>query len=325
MSKIKVLDTGYDTFEYEQRLFQNHGYDFEIWPGEKGDIHGKILFASDAEGLLIRWTQIDAGFLDKMRSLKAIVRYGVGYENIDIGAASSAGVKVANVQGYGNHAVSDHALALMFACNRFLPEGRETIRQTFGAPPNKRILDFHESTLGIIGLGRIGGALSKKAVPLFRKVLACDPYIADDRFRDLQAEKVSLEQLMERCHFISIHCNLTNETTGLINEEILAKAGKQPILINTARGPVVDHTALLNALDKKQIYRAGIDVFDTELAAELPEALLNHPDIICTGHYAWYSLQSHRELQKRAADNLLALLQEKVIEDCLNPEAAGAV
>lgn len=319
MPKIKVLDTGYDSFEYEEDLFRSHGYEFELWPGEKGDVNGKTKFASDADGLLIRWTLIHDDFLRKMHKLKAIVRYGVGYENIDVEAASRAGVKVANVQGYGNHAVSDHALALMYACNRFLQEGKETIRQTFGAPPHKRILDFHECTLGIIGLGRIGGTLCQKAVHLFSKVIACDPYVPDKRFSELGAEKVSLELLMKQSDIISIHCNLTRETEGLLNDSIFALADKCPIVINTARGPVIDEVALLSALDKRQIFRAGIDVFDTELAAELPEKLLNHPDIICTGHYAWYSMQSHRELQKRAADNLLALLQGKMIEDCLNP------
>lgn len=319
MPVIKVLDTGYDSFEYEEQLFRSHGYEFEIWPGEKGDVAGKISFASDADGLLIRWTLINEEFLGKMKKLKAIVRYGVGYENINVEAVNRAGVKVAIVQGYGNHAVSDHALALMYACNRMILDGQKEIRTIFGAPPHKQILDFHECTLGIIGLGRIGGTLCRKAVHLFQKVIACDPYIPDERFTELGAEKVSLERLMQQSDFISIHCNLTSETEGLLNDEAFAVAEKCPIIINTARGPVIEQDALLRALDRRKIFSAGIDVFDTELATELPEALLNHPDIICTGHYAWYSLQSHRELQKRAADNLLALLQGKMIEDCLNP------
>lgn len=319
MPKIKVLDTGYDAFEYEEELFKSNDFDFEIWPGDKGDIKGKTKFAEDADGLLIRWTEINREFLAEMTKLKAIVRYGVGYENIDIDAATEAKVKVANVQGYGNHAVSDHALALMYACNRMIPEGQNHIRDSFGAPPHERILDFHQSTLGIVGLGRIGGTLCSKAVHLFKKVIACDPYIAKDRFQQLGAESVSLETLMGESDFISIHCNLTEETTGLINDECLEKAKKQPILINTARGPIIEQQTLLNALEKSVIFRAGIDVFNTELAEELPEQLLNHPNIICSGHYAWYSIDSHRELQKRAADNLLALLQGRQIDDCLNP------
>ena len=300
-------------------MFRSNGFELEIWTGDKDDVAGKTAFASDADGLLIRWTLVNDQFLAEMKSLKAIVRYGVGYDNIDLDAVSRTGVKVANVQGYGNHAVSDHALALMYACNRLLTQGQKEIRDTFGGPPDKRILDFHECTLGIIGLGRIGGTLCRKAVHVFHRVIASDPYISDDRFEEVGAEKVSLEELMEQSDFISIHCNLTEETEGLLDQKIFGLAKKCPIIINTARGPVIDQDALLKALGIQQIFGAGIDVFDTEMASELPEELLNHTKIISTGHYAWYSMQSHRELQKRAADNLLALLRGETIEDCLNP------
>jgi D-3-phosphoglycerate dehydrogenase len=155
-------------------------------------------------------------------------------------------------------------------------------------------------------------------VNLFKKVIASDPYISENRFGELGAEKVLLEELMQQSDVISIHCNLTEETKGLLNERTFAITDSCPILINTARGPVIDQNSLLNALDNHQIFRAGIDVFNTELAHELPDELLKHPSIISTGHYAWYSARSHRELQKRAADNLLAMLQGDIPEDCLN-------
>lgn len=319
MPKVKLLDTGFDSFAYEKQLFESNGFTFEVWPGEKGDVAGKMNFAADAEGLLIRWTLINDAFLSKMNGLKAIARYGVGYENIDLEATSRHGVKASNVQGYGNHAVSDHALSLMYACNRMLPQGQKNIRQIFGAAPDKRILDFHECTLGIIGLGRIGGALASKAVHLFKNVVASDPYIADERFEELNIRKVDLEELMQISDVVSIHCNLTEESENLLNSAVLELAQRKPIIINTARGPVINQADLLEALNRGLIFAAGIDVYHTELAHELPEEILSHPSIISTGHYAWYSQQSHIELQKRAADNLLAMLQGKIPEDCLNP------
>ena len=317
MPKIKVLDTGYDSFDYEEKLFREHGYDFEIFPGDKGDIEGKKAFATDADGLLIRWTIIDELFLQQMQNLKAIVRYGVGYENIILEDVSKTSVKVANVQGYGNHAVSDHAIALMYACNRMLPQGAKEIKESFGAPPAKNILEFHECKLGIIGLGRIGGTLCQKASSLFGEVLAYDPYIGQARFESLGARQSSQEKLMSECEVIYIHCNLTDETQGMINAETFAYCKKKPIVINTARGPIVEESALLQALESNRIRNAGIDVYNTELAHELPQKILDHPSVIATGHYAWYSQRSHQELQKRAADNLLALLQNQEIEDCL--------
>jgi len=282
-------------------------------------VEGKLTFAADAAGLLIRWTEIDDQFLSRMHKLKAIVRYGVGYDNINLAAVNKTSVKVANVQGYGNHAVSDHALMLMYACNRKLPKGLREVKSNFGSAPDKNILDFHECTLGIIGLGRIGGTLCRKAVNLFNRVVVCDPYIPDERFATMGATKVSLEELMQQSDVISIHCNLTNETEGLLNDTVFSLAERRPIIINTARGPVIDHSSLLNALKSHQISSAGIDVYNTELADELPDELINHPDVIATGHYAWYSIRAHRELQKRAADNLLALLQGHIPDDCLNP------
>ena len=319
MPKVKLLDTGFDSFQYEEKLFKSYGYDFEVWDGDKGDANGKIVFASDAEGLLIRWTLINDNFLSKMNRLKAIARYGVGYENIDIDALNRFGVKAANVQGYGNHSVSDHALSLIYACNRMLLRGHKEIRETFSNPPDKRVLDLHECTMGIIGLGRIGGTLCQKAVHLFKNVIASDPYIEDERFKMLGARKVSLAELMRESNVISVHCNLTDESENLLNQYTFSLTEKTPILVNTARGPIVNQDALLWALENKQVFAAGVDVYNTELAHELPEEYLSHPSIICTGHYAWYSIQAHQELQKRAADNLLAMLKGQEIEDCLNP------
>ena len=317
MDKIVVLDTGYESYAYEETLFKSHGYRFELYEGKPDDAAGKLQFARDAVGILVRWTEIDANFLKRTARLKAIVRYGAGYENIDIDAATRAGILVSNVRGYGNHAVSDHALTLMYACARGLPAGTKYIKTEFGKPPFKNIIEFHQCTLGIIGLGRIGGTLCKKSAHLFDKVIAHDPYVNISRFDALGATCVSLEDLLNQSNVISIHCNLTGETTGLINKTAFDMMSMIPILINTARGPVVDTTELLKALDNGKLHSAGIDVFDTEIPEKIPEPLLSHKKIVSTGHYAWYSENAINELQKRAAQNMINLLDGKQIEDCL--------
>ena len=320
LPRVAVLDTGYESFAYEEQLLSRNGYQFDVWPGENGDVEGKIRFAAGSDGLFIRWTEVDARFLEQLPGLRAIVRYGVGFENIDVDAVTRAGVKVCNVQNYGNHAVSDHALALMYACARGLVRGEKSIRESFGAPPFRPIVEFHDKTIGIVGLGRIGGTLCGKVSHLFSRVLANDPYIEAARFLDLGAEKVAFDELCSLSDVISIHCNHTKETAGLFDREVFSKMVRHPIFINTARGPIVDDTDLIAALDGEQIHSAGIDVYDTELADELPERLIEHPRAITTGHYAWYSERSHVELQRRAADNLLSMLQGGTPDDCLNPE-----
>lgn len=317
--KIALLDPGIASCTYEEQLFSGNGYRFEIFPGEKGDYEGKMKFAADAAGLLIRFTEINEYFLAHTPHLKAIARYGVGYDNIDLEACTHAGVRCANVRGYGNHSVSDHALALMLSWLRMLPAGHRNIFTQFGASPSDNIPELREITLGIIGLGRIGSTLAQKAAPIVNRVIAHDPYVSDRAFEAAQAEKVNFEQLLKNADVISIHCNLTEETNHLINREAFNLMQKKPILINTARGPIIDETALLQALQESKVHAAGLDVFHTELPEELSEKLVNHPHVIATGHYAWFSNKASEELKKRTADNLLALLQNKIPEDCLNP------
>ncbi len=320
MSKrVVILDTGYDSFAYERKLFTNAGYQFEIFPGTRHDPEGKIDFSKDAVGLLIRWTEINDEFLEFTPRLKAITRYGVGYDNIDLDAATRYKVKVSNVQGYANHAVSDHAIAMMYSCARALSRGQQSLKNNYGLPPIKQIFEFHDKIIGIIGLGRIGGTLCRKVRPLFKKVLAADPYIPNERFSNLGAVKTGLDDLLAQSDVISIHCNLTDETLGLINGETIRLMAKKPILINTSRGPVINEDDLFEGLQAGKFHSVGLDVFCDEPPLANRDVLLSHPQVIATGHYAWYSNTSSVELQKRAADNLLQMLQGKIPEDCLNP------
>lgn len=318
MPKIAVLDTGYENYRFEKELLAQNGYDLHIFKGDKADVEGKIKFSKDAEGLFVRWTLIDDAFLSQCPNVRVIVRYGAGYENVDLDAAARANVKVSNVGGYGNHSVSDHAISLMYACARGLFKGVPTLKTNFGKPPFARMFEMHRKTLGIIGMGRIGGTLAKKAVHLFKSVMAYDPYIPDSRFHEMSVIKASFEELLENSDIISLHCNLTEETRIMINKDAFAKMKKVPILVNTSRGPVIETKALLDALNAQIIFRAGLDVFNSELPEEISDEVLQHPNIIATGHYAWYSENSQSELQERATENMVALLKGKIIEDLLS-------
>ena len=317
--KVVVIDSGYDSFSYEEDLFKQGGYRFEVFSGGPHDRAGKKEFARDADGILVRWTEINDDFFQSATKVKAVVRYGVGYDNIDVNAATRHNVRVANVQGYANHAVSDHALALIYACVRAIPQDLQLLRNNYTKPPIDEIPEIHDLTLGIIGLGRIGGTLSKKATSLFNTVIACDPYIPNAKFIADRAEKVTHEELLQRADVISLHCNLTKETENLINARTIGLMEKKPIVINTSRGPVINEFELLQGLKNNQIRSAGLDVFQDEPPLETTDDLLAHPRVISTGHYAWYSSTSAKELQKRAADNLLSLLKGELPEDCLNP------
>ncbi len=319
MAIVAIIDTGYATYDYEKELFPGMGYELKIFEGERVDVPAKQALAKKAEGLLVRDTPIGEEVFAGAPDLKFIVRYGTGYDNIDVEAATARGIKVANVQGYGNHSVSDHALALMFACIRGIPTGEKNVLTSFGKPPFPEVFELHDKTLGIIGLGRIGGTLSDKARHLFSRVLATDPYITDEKFKRHGAEKSDLKNLLQHSHVISLHCNLTYETRHLLSREAFSMMGQCPVVVNTSRGPVIDAKALLKAADDMRIHSAGIDVYENEPADQRQEGLVSHPRIITTGHYAWYSDRAIGIMQKRAADNLAGMLKGEMIEDCLNP------
>ena len=318
MVKIVVLDPGYRSYEYEKKLFISKGYEFQIYNGNPDDKAAKINIVRDADGILVRSTWIDRSFLDEMKNLKAIVRYGVGYDNIDLDEATRRGIRVANVQGYANHAVSDHALALLYSCIRALPSGKQKIRELFGNPPVPDLFELHDKTLGIIGLGRIGSHFSKKANGLFNTILATDPYITDEAFIRCRAVKTDLDHLLSESHVISIHCNLTDETHHLLDRSAFDRMNNKPVIINTARGPIIDEEALYQALTKGKIHSAGLDVWEDEPVSLRQKKILDHPLVVATGHYAWYSDRSSTELQQRAAMNLVRLLNGESFSDCLN-------
>lgn len=323
--RVVVLDAGYGSYEPEEAVLQREGYSLEVYPGEPNDRHAKFAFGRGAAGAFIRGTEFDAEAFDAVPSVRYLVRYGVGYDNVDLGAASQRGVLVANVQGYANHSVSDHALAMIFACVRALPLASRDIRDRFGAPPRPYLPEIKDLTLGIVGLGRIGGTLCAKARSLFKGVWATDPYVPLERFAALSARPCDLDTLLSESDVISIHCNLSGETRLMFDAPVLARMRHNAILINTARGPIVDEEALLEVLERGRLHAAGLDVFRDEPPLSNRDALLAHPHVIATGHYAWFSNAAGLELQRRAAENMAAMLRGEIPEDCLNPDARGTV
>lgn len=315
MKSIAVIDTGYESYGYELKLFQEHEYQLIIYNGPAGDRELQFDFVREASGILVRGTVIDEEALEQMPHLKAIVRYGAGYENIDLEATVSKGIRVANVQGYANHSVSDHAIALMFACIRNLV-GNSV--HNFGKPARREVFELHNKTLGIIGIGRIGSHFSRKSSVLFERTMAYDPYKTAKYIEANHAEKTDLSELLNKSHVISLHCNLTDETRHILGKTAFIEMQNKPVIINTSRGPTICEKDLLKALDSGVVHSAGLDVFEKEPPGKEQELLLQHPHVISTPHVAWYSDRASHELQKRAADNMLALLSGKHVDDELH-------
>jgi D-3-phosphoglycerate dehydrogenase len=217
--------------------------------------------------------------------------------------------------------VSDHALAMILACMRGLRTAMVDAESRYCAPPRDPMPDLRDMTLGIIGLGRIGGTLCTKVQGLFKHILACDPYIPAERFTTLGATPCDLHTLLAESDAISLHCNLTDETRCMIDRNALAKMKSTAILVNTARGPVVDEQALLEALNEDRLYGAGLDVWCDEPPGANQEALVNHPHVVPSRHCAWFSTEANKKLQRGAARNMAAMLRGETPDDCLNADA----
>ena len=317
--RVVILDGGYESYAVEEDLIGSAGFALERFMGEDGDTEGKLAFAAGAVGAFVRWTEFDDDAFVRLPELKCLLRYGIGYDNIDIPAATARGVKVCNVQGYASHAVTDHALALIFGCVRGLSMAPRQVCENFVSPPRNDLPEVKDLTLGVVGVGRIGGTLCTRAKGLFARVIACDPYVSPERFAEVGAESVDFETLVREADVISLHCNLTEETRDLIDAEAIANTRRDAVLINTSRGPVVVEEPLLDALNEGRLFAAGLDVFRDEPPTEKQRALIDHERVIATGHYAWFSTVSHETLQRKASENMAAMLNGETPEDCLNP------
>jgi D-3-phosphoglycerate dehydrogenase len=257
-----------------------------------------------------------------MERCRIIVRYGIGVDTIDVAAATERGIFVANVPDYCLDEVSDHALALLLMLSRqMIPSialAREDTWPVAKMPPLQRL---RGQTCGLVGCGRIGSLLAGKVSALGMRVIIHDPYLSEERARDMGAELVSLDALLARADFISLHAPLTGETRNLFDAAAFSKMKKTASIVNTARGGLIDEAALLAALDAGQISGAGLDVVESETAVTpVRTALVIHPKIIVTAHTAWLSQQARATLQLRAIEQALACLRGETPYGLINRE-----
>jgi D-3-phosphoglycerate dehydrogenase len=252
--------------------------------------------------------QLGESSLSRASRCKCVVRAGVGYNNIDLDAATRHGIIVCNVPDYGTEEVADHSIMFLLALARRLVPCHEAIRagtwhyQTAVGTPRLR-----GKTLGLIGCGRIGTATALRAKALGLDVVFYDPFLRQGMDKALGIRRVyALEELLEQSHFVSLHCYLDEATRHIINAATIARMRPGAILINTARGPCVDEAALLDALDTGRISAAGLDVVEHE---PLKDARLrDHPHILFTPHSAFYSVEGFVELRTKTAEEVRRIL-----------------
>jgi glyoxylate reductase len=304
--------------------------DATIWPGDLPPSRDELLRQVErCDGLLTLLTdRVDAELLDRAGpQLKVVSNYAVGFDNIVVPEATARGVAVGNTPGVLTDTTADLAFALLMAAGRRVAEGDRYVRQgrwkTWG-PLLLLGTDISGATLGIVGFGRIGQAVARRAAGFGMTVLYHDVApLADALTKPLGATFVPLDDLFARSDFVSLHTNLTAETRHLVNEARLRTMKPTAVLVNTSRGPVVDEKALHRALSEGWIMAAGLDVTDPEpMAADDP--LLSLDNCLVVPHIASASRATRGRMAQIAAANLLAGVRGERLPAPVNPEVYGA-
>jgi D-3-phosphoglycerate dehydrogenase len=273
-----------------------------------------LAVARDADAILVTYAKLPGELLRQLTRCKAIGRFGLGVDNIDLPAAKELGIAVNYVPDYCLREVSDHAMALLLALARKVPFSNRLVQSgRWEVPPIVPLRRLEGQVLGLVGFGNIPRALAPKAKTFGLKVLTHDPYVKPDVLAAAGVEGVSFDELLARSDFVSVHAPLMPQTRGLMNAAAFAKMKKGALLINTARGPLVDEAALVAALDSGQLGGAGLDVVTTEpLAKDSP--LVGRDNVILTPHTAFYSVEALDELQAKCASDVARVLSgEKAV------------
>ncbi|MCK4542536.1 MAG: C-terminal binding protein [Spirochaetales bacterium] len=301
MYKILVTDDRFGSYEVEEEVLRPLGAEV-ILPGK-----GFSRDLKTADGVLLNQFPLTAKHIETMDRCKVISRYGTGYDNVDVAAATSKGIWVARVPDYCYEEVADHALALLLSCARRIPftdrkvrEGAWNIHAGLGA---SRI---RGKVLGIIGYGGTGRMFHRKASVLgFSRILVCDHHAGINDLAVPHGEIAGCDRLLAESDFISLHIPMREENHHLIDESAINLMKHTAILINTSRGGIVETEALVTALKEKRLDSAGLDVYEQTP----PDAsLLALDNVVLTDHCAYYSRESLIELKTKAARNIVAVL-----------------
>ena len=264
--------------------------------------------ARDADAILVTYAKLPGELLRQLTRCKAIGRFGLGVDNIDIPAAAALGISVTYVPDYCMQEVSDHAMALLLATARKVPLSNKLVQSgRWEVPPIVPIHRLSGRVLGLVGFGNIPRALAPKARAFGLRVVTHDPYVSPDVLSAAGVDGVSFDRLLEMSDFVSIHAPLMPATRGLFNADVFHKMKKGAVLINTARGPLVDEAALIAALDTGQLGGAALDVVTTEPLTK-DSKLLGRDNVILTPHTAFYSVEALEELQTKCAADVARVL-----------------
>jgi D-3-phosphoglycerate dehydrogenase len=314
---VAVADSVFPDLEPARGVLSKVGADLQL--ASEATPEAIMRVAGDADGVLVTYAKITAEMIQQLKRCRIISRFGIGVDNVDIPAATTAGIVVTKVPDYCIDEVSDHTMALLLAIARKIPLSNSQVHG--GRWEMKAIVPIHRlrgRVFGLVGFGRIPQLVAPKAKSFGLKVVAHDPYLPAAVFTRAGVEPVEFTQLLKISDYVSIHSPLLPETRGLFNADVFRQMKPTAYLINTARGPIVDEAALARALDARQLAGAALDVMTQEPPGSSP--LFGRDNVIVTPHTSFYSEESLVDLQTRAAEEVAAVLSGQAPRNPVNPE-----
>lgn len=309
---VLITDHGFASVDQERAILKGTGADLVIAQCKTPE--QIIAAAADADALLVQWAPVNAAVIAMLNRCRVIVRYGIGVDNVDLAAAKARGIPVCNVPDYCVDEVADHAVALGLALARQLPQIDRRVRGgTWKIVPDKPLPAFREMTFATAGCGRIARAVLERVKGFGFKLAAHDPYAEVPS----GVAQLSLDELFRQADILSLHSPLTPDTKHLVNATRLQQMKSTAIVVNTARGGLIDTEALAAALQAGMIAGAGVDVFEAEpLSADHP--LHQCDGVLLTSHMAWFSDASVPKLQRMAAEEVVRGLRGESLKNQVN-------
>jgi len=318
MQKIKVVVSDYvePDLDWEVEQFKRMGVDFSFYQLKAVPAPELLRVIADADVVIVNMTQINEEVLSGLKRTKLIVRHGVGYDNIDVPAASRRGIVVSYIPDYCMHEVAEQAVMLIMACQRKLNQqlhltSESSLSGTWIFKPIYPLYSISGKTLGIIGCGRIGSLVHKMFQNFdLARILICDPYLSEERQHELGSPFLPLNELLRQSDIVTIHTTLGPETYHMLDESQFNLMKPTAILVNTARGGIVNLEALDQALKSGRLGFAGIDVYEHE-PPDRDMAILTNERAICTPHLAWLSEESGWNIRKQIVGDVNRFLHHE--------------
>ena len=299
------------------QIFKDRGIEVDFQPALGKDKEKLAAVVGNFDGLAIRSaTKVTSKVLEQARNLKVIGRAGIGVDNVDIPAATARGIIVMNTPFGNSITTAEHAISLMLALARQIPEADASTRAGKWEKNKFMGVEIFGKTLGVVGCGNIGSIVADRATGLRMKVVAFDPFLSQERADDLGVEKVEVDELFRRADFITLHTPLTDKTRNIINAGAIKSMKKGVRIINCARGGLVDEAALYEALKSGQVAGAAFDVFVTEPATENP--LFHLPNVVCTPHLGAATSEAQENVALQIAEQMSDYLLRGAITNAIN-------